>query len=567
MNRSNIRTRRADEIQLDDLVFARSDHFYFLEFTKYSSEIFNTNSVIGSKPSLIFYTKDAEQHVIVDYSLAKSEDKLYLNTFFSGMIPGTTFTFSNGEYLDEARDINANLSSVLEYTEYKTDMIFCKVNSVTDLNSAINLYSAYYFINTPQISKAGSLQNSEDTEIQALVFSNPRTAKPLLWLGYQPGDYIQILNPNSVNNTLLMEILDVLFINGKEILKLRSNQIITENLIGQDTIVNLFLKSKIQGLLTDYTNDQTSPGCCVNTALNIALPQHTEIQCALRGGGFVYNNGNCYGSLKTLISPITGDALLTEEEKQQIVDPLQQAMMQVFDYRYLDEYYKKKITYLDANGVQLSENNSLVTDYKSNIIPLINSSLENIIAINAEQALSGVQVLSHIPKNIVQSFTEIDGVTLIADAPIYRILNIHYEAYVTDTDVVVKGLGGVPLQTDAIPLNKNVLTTIFETNLSTDDNQRLVFSSSKEMLSPVVDFKLYGYDYLQIGRYHIITPITNQTKPLFVWSTRLNRADQYIYGIVDAAYYTDKALINNLNNNVEIKKVTSTMYSTAVTSL
>lgn len=561
MNRSNIRSRKAEEIQLDDLVLTRSDHFYFLEFTEYNSDIFNTNSIISSKPSVVFYTKNSEQHVIIDYSLGKAEDKLYLSSFFAGVIPGATFQFYNGEYLDETKSIEANLSSVLEFTEYKSDMIFAKVNTINNLNTAINLYSSYYFINTPQITKAGVLQNTEDTQIQALVFSNPRTAKPLLWLGYQPGDFIQILNPNSTNNTKILEIIDVLFINGKEILKLQTDQIITENLIGQDTIVNLFIKSKIQANIKDYTNDQTNPGCCVNTSLNIALPQHTELQCVVRGGGFVFNSGTCYGSLKTLLNPITGDALLTDEQKQQIVDPLQQAMAQVFDYRYLDEYYKKKITYLDANGVQLSENDSLVTEYKTTVIPLIQSSLENIIAIDAEQAVSGVQVLTHVPKNLIQSFTEIDGVTMLADSPIYRILNVHYEAYMTDDEVIVKGLGGVKLSSNAIPLNKNVLTTIFETNLSTDDNQRLVFSSSQESMSPVIDFKVYGYDYLQLGRYHIITPITNDTKPLFIWSTRQNKSDQYIYGIVNAAYYRERELVNTLNTNVEVKKLVSTLYT------
>jgi len=561
MNRNNIRSRRAEEIQLDDLVLARTDKFYFLEFTEYSSDIFNSNSIISSKPSLVFYIKDAQQHVIIDYSTAKEEDKLYLKGFFAGMIPGTTYQFSNGEYLDEAKNLEADLSSILEFTEYKGDMVFSKISSINNLNSSIDLYSSYYLINTPQVVKTGSLQNTEDTKIQALVFSNPRTAKPLLWLGYQPGDFIQILNPNSTNNTKLLEIIDVLFINGKEILKLRTDTIVTENLIGQDTIVNLFIKSKVIANITNYSNDQTTPDCCVNIVLNIALPQHTELQCVLRGNGFVYNTGNCYGSLKTLTNPITGDALMSEQEKQAITDPLQQAMSQIFDYRYLDDFYKKKITYVDSSGIQLSETNSLVTDYKSTVIPLIESSLENVIAIDAEQVISGVQVLSHVPKSLVQSFTELDGITLLSDAPIYRILNVHYEAYMTDDAVVVKGLGGVALNSNIIPLNKNVLTTIYETNLSTFDGQRIVFSSTQEVLSPVVDFKVYGYDYLQLGRYHILTPITNETRPLFIWSTRMNKADQYIYGIVDAAYYTERSLINTVNNNIEVKTIVNSLYS------
>jgi len=510
---------------------------------------------------MVFYTKDATQHVAIDYSTAKDEDKLFLSAFFADVTPGSTFSFYNGEYLEEPKSIEANLSSTLELVDYKSDIIFCKVNSITDLNPAQNLYSAYYFINTPQLTKTGALQPTEKTQIQALVFSNPRTAKPLLWLGYQPGDYVQILNPNSVNNSVMFEILDVLFINGKEILKLKTDKITTESLVGQDTIVNLLIKSKIVSSYAGYENNQEFPGCCVNTSLNIALPQHTELQCALRGTGFVYNSGNCYGSLKTLINPITGDALRSTEEKQAIVDPLEQAMTQIFDYRYLDEYYKKKITYIDANGVQLSEDNSLVTNYKANIIPLITESLNNIIAIDAEQEISGTRVLTHVPKNLVKSFTELDGISLMSDAPLYRILNIHYQVYMTDDQVMVKGLNGDSLRQKAIPLNKNVLTTFFETNLSTDDSQRVVFSSTKDTISPVVDFKAYGYDYIQIGRYHIITPITDTPKPLFFWTTRLNVADEYVYGIVDAAYFQEKALATDLNKNIEIKKVVTDLYT------
>lgn len=531
----NNRSTRVPAISLDELVLARTDTFYFLEFIEYNSNIFNANSVVSSKPSAIFYTENAEDRVILDYSLAKNEDKMYLETFFAGMIPGQTFSFTNGEYLEESKSIEANLSSTLEFVEFKGNMIFSKVSSITNQNEAIDLYSAYYFINTPQILKSTSLQDTDDTKIQALVFSNPRTAKPLLWLGYQPGDYIQILNANSVNNTKVFEILDVLFINGKEILKLKTDQIVTENLIGQNTIANLFVKSKISATINDYTNDQTDLGCCVNTTLNVALPQHTELQCALRGNGFLYNSGNCYGSLKTLISPITGDPVLSTEEKAAITDPLEQAIQTIVDPTYLSEYYKKKITIIDTTGNQLTSTNSLVTDYRATIIPVLQSSLENISAINAEQEISGVRVLTHVPKSLIQSFTELDGVTLLSESPIYKVLNIYYEVYTTDQDVLVKGLGGAQLINDAISLNKNVLTTFFETNLSTNSSERIVFSSTKEVLTPVVNFKAFGYDYLQLGRYHILTPIIDDPNPLFIYTTSLKRSQNYVSGVAAAS--------------------------------
>jgi hypothetical protein len=110
--------------------------------------------------------------------------------------------------------------------------------------------------------------------------------------------------------------------------------------------------------------------------------------------------------------------------------------------------------------------------------------------------------------------------------------------YTTDQDVLVKGLGGAQLINDAISLNKNVLTTFFETNLSTNSSERIVFSSTKEVLTPVVNFKAFGYDYLQLGRYHILTPIIDDPNPLFIYTTSLKRSQNYVSGVAAASVST-----------------------------
>jgi hypothetical protein len=572
MNNNNITSSRIKDVSLGERVLVRTGTFYFLEFVEYSSDIFNSNSTIISKPSLIFYTKDSEQHVIVDYSMATSEDKLYLGSFFSDMIPGVTFQLNNAEYLEETKNIQADLTSVLEFLEFKNNMIFCKVDSITSLNSAVDLYSSYYFLSTPQLEKTGALASTEKTKIPALVFSNPRTAQPLLWLGYQPGDYIQILNPDSKNNYKVLKIEDVLFVNGKEVLKLQpeyKDQIEAENLIGQNTIVNLFIDSKIDTLTNNYANDQTYMGCCINSTLNVALPQHTELQCALRGNGFVYSTGSCYGSLSNLINPITGDPVTTNEDLQVITDPLSQAMKTVINPDYLENFYKKKIVTVDTAGVILDENRKLVVDYTVNVIPILQSSLDNIAAIQAEQNISGVSVLTQIPRSIIQSFTELEGITLIPESVVYKVLNIFYEIYTTDENVIVKGLGGIPLSSNTITLNRNILTTFYETNLTQSPSERILFSSTKEVLTPVINFKEYGYDYLQLGRYHIITPIAETPTPLYIFSVSRKRSDQYISGISSAKVIpTSTGLTNKLLQPGTVNVVNSlSFYNTSSGSL
>jgi hypothetical protein len=356
----------------------------------------------------------------------------------------------------------------------------------------------------------------------------------------------------------------VLFINGKEILKLQpeyKDQIVAESLIGQNTVVNLFVDSKIDTLLNNYTNNQLYMGCCINSTLNVALPQHTELQCALRGNGFVYSTGTCYGSLSNLINPITGDPVTTTEDMQVITDPLTQAMNTVINPDYLEEFYKKKIVTVDTAGVVLDENRKLVVDYTVNVIPILQSSLDNIAAIQAEQNISGVSVLTQIPKSIIQSFTQLDGITLVPESVVYKVLNIFYEIYMTDQDVVVKGLGGIPLSSDAITLNRNVLTTFYETNLTASPTERILFSSTKEVLTPVINFKEYGYDYLQLGRYHIITPIGENPIPLYIYSVSRKRAEQYISGISSAkVVVTSTGLTDKLLQPGTVNVVNSVSY-------
>jgi hypothetical protein len=232
-----------------------------------------------------------------------------------------------------------------------------------------------------------------------------------------------------------------------------------------------------------------------------------------------------------MIQPITGDPVTTTQDLQFLSDPLSQAMKTVLNPDYLETLYKKKIVTVDTSGLVINENNNLVVDYRANVIPILQSSIENIAAIKAEQELSGTSVLTQVPKGLIQSFTELDGITLVPDSPIYKILNIFYETYLTDNSVITKALGGIPLVSNCIYLHKNVLTTFFETNVSSNQADRILFSHNKDILMPVINFREHGYDYLQLGRYHIITPIQDEPTPLYIFSTSGLKSEQSICGI------------------------------------
>lgn len=492
----NTRTNRITKV--DSLVLARTDTFYFLEFIKYTKSIFGTGTYLKTKPTVVFYTQDSEDRVIIDYSLASTEDKLYLEAFFAEMAYDTAFNLTNASFLELNTD--CDVSSSLLFRSYKNNFVTAKVVSTTNKDTKKNEYSGYYFIETPQLSKSGTLQENEDTEWQGLVFSNPRTSKPLSYLGYRVGDQIEIINPNSSNNNKKLEILSYEYINGKEVLKLKSETITSENLIGQATIVNLYIKTTTNFNSSVYDNNQTNIGCCYNIEAEKYYPNHTELQCALRGSEFTFSAGSNCNTLSS--SSLSSSA---SETLPFTLTPLTSAA---------EIQNKKKI---------VEDESRIATEFKrqlANVQPF---------ALNA--GINGVSLYTQLPKSIVQNFPDLQGLTLIADDSVYQVINLAYEAFVTDDKPVIKGVNGSTITT--ILLNRNILTTIYETNLTNDPDARLIFSSNQKIPVPIVDFMNYGYDYLRLGRYHLFTPVGETTQPIFVFSTTSNTAsDVYISGTV-----------------------------------
>jgi hypothetical protein len=280
---------------------ARSDVFYFLKFIDYDKELFKSASNLTAKPTAVFYTEDAQDKVILDYSLANETDKTYLASFFANMTQTDTFNFTNGSYLDKA-ELEANVGCTLTYSAFKDSKIFANVNAVTNKNTALDVYFGDYFLGTPQLSKAGGLGSSSATVNYALVSVNPNTNKPLSSLGITYSDIIEVVSTNADNNQIKFEITDVTKLNETEVVKLKpvysTDVPVLESLVGSTSLVNLYVK----GTTTLPQQLSGDLGCCSDTNNN-NIENNTEYQCSIRG--FSFYPGNCESVVQTSTATTT----------------------------------------------------------------------------------------------------------------------------------------------------------------------------------------------------------------------------------------------------------------------
>jgi hypothetical protein len=276
---------------------ARTDIFYFLQFINYESELYNNTSTLTSKPNVVFYTENSVNKVILDYSLASFSDKTFLKSFFAGLNQTSGITLNNGSYLQEAKGLEADLSSSLTFSEFKNNYVFATVNSTTDKSTSTDIYYGTYFIDTPQITSGVTLGQNASTKRYALASPTGIGNNSLEKLGIIAGDVIEVVNPNSQNNSSRYDIIGASILNGKNIIELKQSAI-SENLIGSPSIVNLYIKSNSTSanLVIDIT-DTVLNNCLIN---NVLFNNSTKYQCDLRGGIFIPTLINTSSSTNSL---------------------------------------------------------------------------------------------------------------------------------------------------------------------------------------------------------------------------------------------------------------------------
>lgn len=297
-------TQKTKNLTFNQITYTlvRSDVFYYIKFINYDKELFNSNSNLTSKPNIIFYTENSENKIILDYSLANETDKKYLTSFFTNINKNDDFNLNNASYLDKS-ELEANLGCTLSFREFKENKIFAKINTIINKNNSIDLYDGNFFISTPQLFKSGNLGINVTTNNYALVFVNPNTKKPLSSLGYIPGDIIEVINPNSLNNGTKFQITNTTTTNGQEIINLKPildyKLPESESLIGLPCIVNLYVETK--GKTTLEPQLSGTLGCCFDTTNGIdkvvAVKNNTKYQCNIR---FFANNFTTFGCEKGL---------------------------------------------------------------------------------------------------------------------------------------------------------------------------------------------------------------------------------------------------------------------------
>jgi len=264
----------------------RSEVFYYLKFTNYDRELFNSGSRLKSKPTLIFYTKNSTDKVVLDYSFVSETDRKYLSSFFTNMNTGDVFTVTNGSYIDDTREVEADVSCSLTFNSYNNDKIVATVTSITNKNTAIDIYEANFFVGIPQLSKTGSLGDNISTENMALVSVTNKTKNKLETLGLIPGDYVEVINPNSANDKKVYKVLEYSVLNDREIIKIEGTPLV-ESLIGSPTLVNVYIKGLSilpQSLVGDL-------GCCYKD--DVFIKNNTEYQCSVRKEFNFNNNFDC----------------------------------------------------------------------------------------------------------------------------------------------------------------------------------------------------------------------------------------------------------------------------------
>lgn len=284
---------------------ARSDVFYYIKVIDYDKELFKSASNLKAKPTVIFYTENSQDKVIIDYSLANTTDKKYLSSFFANMNQLSTFSLTTGQYLD-ASELEADISCSLIFDEYKDGKIFARLSSVTSKNSALDEYFGDYFIGTPQLLKSGGLGNSNATKNYAIISINPNTNTPLKNLGAIVGDVAEVVNSSSSNNQIKFKITEITSINDKEVFKVTPINLdhlpVLESLVGSASIINLYIKGTSS--LTPELNGNL--GCCY--VEKVGLENSTNYQCSIRQGKYIA--GICDSNLTNLIT--TTNPVITE---------------------------------------------------------------------------------------------------------------------------------------------------------------------------------------------------------------------------------------------------------------
>jgi hypothetical protein len=266
----------------DSYVLVRSDVFLFLQLTNNEKDIFDSGTKTDSKPNVVFYQEDSDTKAILDYTVASDKDKSYLDVLFKGLNEFSGLSLTNASYLDERNSIDTSLNASLQFREFKNNMLFTKVLSPVSSGNLNKVFDGIYFLDTPQITTDASWSTVQGSVNSLLICTNPKTTTNFNNFSINTGDLVEIVNPNSANNTIKYEVLEYTTLNNKQIIKLKTLGI-EENLIGSSTVLNFYAKAIGTDVTVSSTLDNGILGCCYDSIQNKKY-NATAYECYVRTG-------------------------------------------------------------------------------------------------------------------------------------------------------------------------------------------------------------------------------------------------------------------------------------------
>jgi hypothetical protein len=263
--------------QAKTLVAIRSGSFYGIKYEKVKSEPSSYKRGIVASPNFYFY--DNFTKVMVDFSDYKNTIKQdIVDEFFNLTLSGATFTVSEGDWInDSITSKKISMSGTYTFTEYKNNILFANVASLSYYDTNVQRYDKNYFVATPNfILSVSTVQNAKNqTNIVNILGKNSKNS--FSYLGAQIGDFIEILNLKSkyqiANITVDEEGKEIVTVNGTI-----NEQDRTTSLTDFILYIDNFDKTDVNSF-----NREKIGRCSVSKeGVLICLDSQTEAQCQLR---------------------------------------------------------------------------------------------------------------------------------------------------------------------------------------------------------------------------------------------------------------------------------------------
>lgn len=263
--------------QAKNIVAIRGGSFYGIKYEQVKLEPSSYKRGITVSPNFYFY--DNFTKVMVDFSDYKNTvSQSTIDEFFTLTLSGMTFTVSEGEWInDSLTSKKISMSGTYSLSEYKNNILFANVSSLTYYDTNINRYDKNYFVNTPNFVLSLSTNQKTKTQTNIVNRLGKNSKNSFSYLGAEVGDYIEISRQKTKYQIANIKIDE----EGKEIITINGlipEEDRTTSLTDFVLYVDNFDRTNV-----DLFNKEKTGRCTVSKdGIIICLDNQTEAQCQLR---------------------------------------------------------------------------------------------------------------------------------------------------------------------------------------------------------------------------------------------------------------------------------------------